>query len=85
MLMIARKMPDVVILDIHMPNGSRLDVLWVVKSTKSVSVVVMLTVGPSSEYKEKCLAMGADYFFEKSSVLRKMTALLRKPSKNLTR
>jgi DNA-binding NarL/FixJ family response regulator len=69
--------PDTVILDIQMPGGSGLDVLKVLKSSTPSPVVMMLTVGPSSEYKDRCFAMGADYFFEKSSELRSMAQLLR--------
>jgi hypothetical protein len=39
---------------------------------------MMLTEGHRSEYKERCHAVGADYFFEKWNDLQKMTALLGK-------
>ncbi len=75
---IARTRPDVVILDIQMPGGSGLDVLQEVKDSKSASVVMMLTVCSAKEYKAKCIALGADYFFEKSSDLAKMLTTLGK-------
>lgn len=73
---ISRMKPDMIILDIHMPGGSGLDVLQAARSVKPGPVVMMLTVGPSSEYREKSLAMGANYFFEKSSDMKKMMATL---------
>jgi len=73
---INRIKPDTIILDIHMPGGSGLDVLQAAQSVKPVPVVVMLTVGPGSEYREKSLALGANYFFEKSSDMKKMMATL---------
>lgn len=75
---IKRTRPDVVILDIHMPGGSGIDVLQIAKVIEPAPVIIMLTVGPSSEYKGKCLAMGANYFFEKSNGLRKITLILAK-------
>jgi DNA-binding NarL/FixJ family response regulator len=75
---IDRTAPDVIILDIHMPGGSGLDILKTVKSTLHPPLVMMLTVGPGTEYREKCLAMGADYFFEKSSDLKKIMMILAK-------
>jgi DNA-binding NarL/FixJ family response regulator len=73
---INRIMPDTIILDIHMSGGSGLDVLQAAKSVKPGPVVMMLTVGPSSEYREKSLAMGSNYFFEKSSDMKKMMTTL---------
>jgi two-component system, NarL family, response regulator DevR len=75
---IDRTAPDVIILDIHMPGGSGLDILKTVKSALHPPLVMMLTVGPGTEYREKCLAMGADYFFEKSSDLKKIMMILAK-------
>ena len=68
--------PDTLILDIRMPGGSGLDVLSAVKKVKRAPLVIMLTIGPRSEYQAVCLANGADYFFEKSSDLQKMVSLL---------
>jgi DNA-binding NarL/FixJ family response regulator len=73
--------PDTVILDIHMPGGNGLDVLRVVKTAKPAPTVIMLTVGPRSEYQTESFLFGADYFFEKSSELRKMTAMLKRMAK----
>jgi DNA-binding NarL/FixJ family response regulator len=75
---VARTQPDVLILDIQMPGGSGLDVLRKVKALNSSPVVIMLTVCSAREYKEKCKAFGADYFFEKSGDLAKMLTLLEK-------
>jgi DNA-binding NarL/FixJ family response regulator len=73
--------PDAVILDIHMPGGNGLDVLGVVKETKPAPTVIMLTVGPRSEYQTESFLLGADYFFEKSSELRKMALMLKRMAK----
>ena len=73
--------PDTVILDIHMPGGNGLDVLAVAKSSKPAPMVIMLTVGPRSEYQTESFLLGADYFFEKSSELRKMAMMLKRMAK----
>ncbi len=70
--------PDAAILDLHMPGGNGLDVLSAVRRMPSPPLVVVLTVATRGEYGARCAAAGADYFFEKSSELQKMTALLRK-------
>jgi DNA-binding NarL/FixJ family response regulator len=82
---IKRLKPDTVILDIHMPGGSGLDVLRFAKSCSRPPLVIMLTVGPKSEYKALSYLAGADYFFEKSSDLKKMERLLQSiASKSVT-
>jgi DNA-binding NarL/FixJ family response regulator len=81
---IERKKPDAVILDIHMPGGSGLDVLRAAKLTKPAPVILILTVSPGSEYEEKCIAMGADYFFEKSNDLTKMMSTLTKLARKVS-
>jgi two-component system response regulator DevR len=80
---IERKKPDAVILDIHMPGGSGLDVLQAAKLAKPAPLIMMLTVCSRSEYKEKCMALGADYFFEKSNDLTKMMSTLTKLAQKL--
>jgi DNA-binding NarL/FixJ family response regulator len=67
---------DTIILDFHMPGGNGFDVLRAVKSSRPSPTVIMLTVGPRSEYQALSFLYGADYFFEKSSDLRKMMQLL---------
>ncbi len=70
--------PDAIILDIHMPGGTGFDVLRFATSRKPSPLVIVLTVGRRIEYEARCLQAGADYFFEKSSQLSQMLALLRK-------
>ena len=59
--------PDVVILGYRMPEGgSGLDVLQAAKGdTTAAPLVIVLTQYPYPAYREKCLELGADYFFDK--------------------
>ncbi len=75
--LIRQTKPDAIILDLHMPGGSGFDVLRYIKTAGNPPVVIVLTVGPRSAYEGKCMAAGADYFFEKSSELRNMIVALR--------
>ncbi len=64
---ILEREPDVVLLDIHLLGGSGIDVLDAVKRGPSNPVVIVLTNYAYPQYRQKCLAAGADYFFVKSS------------------
>ena len=73
---IKRAKPDSVIVALQMSGGSGLDVLSVAKSTNPAAVAIMLTLDFCSECQNKCFALGADYFFEKSGGVKKIITTL---------
>jgi DNA-binding NarL/FixJ family response regulator len=66
--------PDVVILDIHMPGGSGIEVLQTIKKEKPATVVIIFTNFP--EYREKCINLGADFFLDKLAEFDKIPEIL---------
>ncbi len=69
-LIAARELkPDVLILDLGLPSGSGIDVLGDVKRRDPVPVVMILTNYPYPQYRKRCLELGADFFFDKSTEL----------------
>ena len=61
--------PDVVILDIRMPDGSGIDILKHIKKNNQVPAVIILTNYPYPQYRKKCMELGADYFFQTSDAI----------------
>jgi DNA-binding NarL/FixJ family response regulator len=59
--------PDVVILDIRMPDGSGIDVLQNIKQDGGAPMVIILTNYPYPGYRQRCLQAGADFFLDKST------------------
>ena len=57
--------PDVVILDIRLPQKSGIDMLKDIKQQQSAPIVIMVTNYPYRQYRQACMAAGADYFFSK--------------------
>lgn len=70
--------PDAVILDIRMPGGSGIEVLETIKTNGAGPLVIMLTAYALSQYRERCLAAGADYFFDKGAEFDKIVEVLRR-------
>lgn len=70
--------PDVVVLDIRLPGGNGIGVLESIKKYKPAPVVIMFTNYPYPQYRQKCLAVGADFFFEKSTEFEKVSEVLKK-------
>ncbi len=60
---------DVVVLDIHMPGGSGIDLLRQIKATSPSPVAIMLTNLSGEPYRRVCQTVGADAFLDKSTGL----------------
>lgn len=69
--------PDVVLLDLRLPAGSGIRVLQKIRETGAQCKVIMLTTEPYPLYRERCLAAGADYFFDKSEEFEQIIELLK--------
>lgn len=79
---IRRLKPDVVILDIRMPGGSGIDVLRQIKRERAAPVVVMLTNYSYHQYRDTCMAIGADFFLDKSTEFEKIPEVLQRLLQN---
>src|SRR6266568_1761879 len=71
-----RLKPDVMLLDISMPGGSGIHVLEMVKKERPAPLVIMLTNFAHEQYRQKCLQLGADFFFDKSTEFEKVLHVL---------
>ncbi|NQT23865.1 response regulator transcription factor [candidate division KSB1 bacterium] len=68
--------PNLVILDINMPEINGIDVLKTIKNTKPETVIIMLTNFPYPQYRDTCMKAGADYFFDKSNEFEQVIEVL---------
>ena len=64
--------PDILILDMKMPNGSGLDVLHEIAPDKENLRVIVLTNYANEQFRNESLKAGADYFFDKSTEFEKV-------------
>jgi DNA-binding NarL/FixJ family response regulator len=68
--------PQVVIIDIRMPGGGGLPVLKDMKARTPDRIAIILTSFPFPQYREAYLKAGADYFFDKTKDIQKLTEVL---------
>ncbi|HEX8237781.1 MAG TPA: response regulator [Abditibacteriaceae bacterium] len=73
--------PDVIILDIHLPDGNGFDVLRALREQERQQrnkelVVIILTNYAQTPYREQAAQCGAQYFFDKSLEFRKVREVL---------
>ena len=80
---IVKANPDAVILDLQMPGGSGLDVLRRIKKTRPSVWVLICTNYPYPQYREECIAAGANYFLDKSAEFEKIPEILRDLTKRV--
>ena len=74
--------PDVVILDIRLPGQSGMDVLKDIRAKKLPIRIIMLTNYPYPQYRKKCEALGADYFFDKVAEIEMIPNVIIELAKN---
>ena len=65
------------IVDLRMPKRSGMDLIEDVKNAPQPPKIIMLTNFPTPENRERCLSYGADYFFDKSSEIEEVMAVLK--------
>jgi DNA-binding response OmpR family regulator len=74
--MILRKQPGIVILDAGSFGPKGLQSVQKIKSSAISSVLVMFTNYTHSMYKNICMEMGADFFFDKTTEFEQLINLI---------
>lgn len=74
---IPKMKPDALILDLHMPGGSGLDVLRAIRAEYPRLCVLICTNYPYPQFREQCLSAGANFFLDKSKEFEQIPAILR--------
>jgi len=68
--------PDAVVLDIQVPGINGLDLLAQFKKQHPACVVMVLTTYAFKEFRQRCAALGADHFFDKSTEFERVNEVL---------
>jgi YesN/AraC family two-component response regulator len=75
---IENSQPDVLILDIRMPQLNGFDVLDILRAGSLQPIVIVLTAFAYRQYRERCLEAGASYFFDKATEFERIADVLQK-------
>jgi DNA-binding NarL/FixJ family response regulator len=75
---IETKKPNIILLDIHLPDKSGIELLVDIKKDYPAIKVLMVTNKVSPYYKELCMEKGADHFIDKSKEFEKIPVILEK-------
>jgi DNA-binding NarL/FixJ family response regulator len=63
---VEEQQPDMILLDIHLPDRSGIELLEQILSTYPKIKIIMVTNKASQYYRELCLGLGAHHFIDKS-------------------
>ncbi|MDO8778357.1 MAG: response regulator [Burkholderiaceae bacterium] len=64
---VRRVLPTLVILDLHFPDGNAIPIINTIKVLAPGVQIAMLSNDASEFNRRKCLVIGADWFFDKST------------------
>ncbi len=75
-VLLEKKNFDIVLLDIHFPDGNGIDLLRRIKKEQPSVKVIMITNHSGPYYKEVCEQLGASHFIDKSVDFEQLPALI---------
>jgi DNA-binding NarL/FixJ family response regulator len=68
--------PDILLLDVHLPDKSGVELLRVVRKRYPDTVVVMISNQSDESYRSVCASLGAIRFLDKSTEFEEIPALI---------
>ena|ERR1700730_7006282 len=69
--------PDLMLLDINLPDKSGIELLRTISINKWKLMVIMFTNHSSDYYRDLCKSLGAYYFFDKTNEFEKIQDFIR--------
>lgn len=77
-------MLDLVVLDIHLPDGNAIHVVESMKADKPGIQIAMLSNDASTFNRKKCFEAGVDWFFDKSTEFDQVIAVVKNAARRLS-
>jgi len=72
--------PDIILLDLQLPGLSGFDLLPTIKREQPECKVMVLTCLADEATRERCMKLGADYFFDKATEFEEIIRVLKPKS-----
>lgn len=68
--------PDLIVLDLNLPDGHAVRIIPLLKRMREGLRIAVLTNDASDYSRQRCVQAGADWFFDKSTEIEPLLALL---------
>jgi DNA-binding NarL/FixJ family response regulator len=69
--------PALVILDLHLPDGLATQIIGTLKQISPALRIAVFTIHADDGYRTQCLALGADWFFDKTTEFENLLDVVR--------
>jgi DNA-binding NarL/FixJ family response regulator len=69
--------PDVVVLEPRMTRGLGIQVLEWIRTLSMIPMIITLTAFPYAQDRRRCLALGADYYLDKTTEFERVAEVVR--------
>lgn len=76
--MLTNENPDLVLLDIHLPGKSGIELLKFIKQLEKLCKIMIVSNQADEYYRRLCKSLGADYFFDKTKDFLRIPELIQK-------
>ena len=76
LLRLFEKAPDVVILELSLPDGSGMDLLRTIRSQFPAVKTIIFTNTTEDNYRKNCTLLGVDYFLDKTFDFSKLSTCI---------
>jgi DNA-binding NarL/FixJ family response regulator len=74
--LIGNRPPDILLLDVHLPDKSGVELLRVVRKRFPAIIVIMISNQSDESYRSACASLGALRFLDKSTEFEEIPALI---------
>lgn len=74
---VRREPPELLVLDIHLPDGNAIHAIGAMKRAAPAMRIAMFSNDATAFIRRRCIEMGADWFFDKSAEFEKVADLVR--------
>ncbi|MEO5592935.1 MAG: response regulator transcription factor [Chitinophagaceae bacterium] len=68
--------PNILLLDINLPDKSGIDILRITKENNPSTRVIMITNQANEYYRKLCMRLGADYFIDKTKEFEQIAEII---------
>jgi DNA-binding NarL/FixJ family response regulator len=69
--------PTLVIMDLHLPDGLGLHIIHQLKQFAPLMWIAVLTIHAAPVYRQRCLDLGVDWFFDKATEVEDLLEVVR--------
>jgi len=73
---VRRDAPHLMVLDLHLPDGLGTQIIGTLRQLAPSMQIAVLTIHAEQSFRQECLSLGVDWFFDKTSEFEKLISVV---------